>query len=301
MPIVHAYADAEVSDLDRRLSLFAGDLFVYSPRASTLAFCVASRNVIEQMLGDEPVSAQQRLSEAEFAVLFKAAAQRFSRIVPELVGAIVTDFGCDPTMTFFGTPSLAATTGQGFIAHGLGIPQHPHRDTWYAASPCQLNWWIPLYGLDASSSFAFHPRYWDLPIRNSSPDFDFEEWREAVRTDQGLVPARPLAQPRPLDRIELTPDIRISCAAGGVILSSVAQLYSTVPNETLKTHFSIHFQTVSQADLESGTGASNLDAKPQGTSLSTFLRCSDLTPIPDELIGRELERRRAEHGDRRSE
>ena len=300
MPIVHALTDEEVSDRDRRLFLFAGDVFVYSPRPTTLSFCGAARDVIEQMLGPDPIWAQQRMSETEFAVLFKAAARGFRHIVTDLAGSIVTDFGCDPATTFFGSPSIAATTGRGFIAHGLGIPQHPHRDTWYAASPCQLNWWIPLYDLDASASFAFHPQYWDLPILNSSSDFDYEEWYDANRSGQGLVMTEPLAQPRPLDPIDLTPEIRISCPAGGVILSSVAQLYSTVPNETQKTHFSVHFQTVSQADLETGAGPSNLDAEPQGTALGNFVRCSDLSPIPEELVQLELERRRVEVSRRRS-
>jgi hypothetical protein len=297
---VHSLTDAEVPDRERRLSLFSGDVFVYSPRPSTLAFCSASRNVIEQMLGPDPIWAQQRMSETEFAVLFKAAARSFGHIVTDLASTIVTDFGCDPAATFIGSPSLAATTGRGFIAHGLGVPQHPHRDTWYAASPCQLNWWVPLYDLDASSTFAFHPLYWDMPILNSSSDFDYEEWYDANRTGQSLVMTEPFAQPRPLDPIDLTPEIRISCPAGGVILSSVAQLYSTVPNETLKTHFSVHFQTVSEADLETGTGASNLDAEAQGTSLSSFVRCSDLSSIPEELVLRELERRRVQSAYRRS-
>jgi hypothetical protein len=284
----------EVSDRDRRLSLFAGNLFVYSPRPSSLAFCEASRRVVEEMLGEEPGWAQQRMSETEFAALFETAAQTFRRIVPKLASAMVADLGCDPGATFFGAPSLSTTTGHGFIAHGLGVPQHPHRETWYAASPSQLNWWIPLYDLDASSSLAFHPRYWDLPVRNNSGDFDFEEWCDPMRTYQTPVSAGPLEQPRSLDPIELTPDIRVACAAGGVLLSSVAQLSSTVPNETLQTHFAVSFQTVNEADLESGSGAVNIDASPRGTLLSSFVRCSDLSPIPRELVRREMARR-SEH------
>lgn len=293
MPIVHSLTDAEVPDRERRLSLFSGDVFVYSPRPSTLDFCQVSRNVIEQMLGSDPIWAQQQMSETEFAVLFKAAARGFGHIVAELASRVVTDFGCEPELTYVGSPSLTATTGRGFIAHGLGIPQHPHRDTWYAAAPCQLNWWLPLYDLDASSTFAFHPLYWDSPILNSSSDFDYEEWYDVKLRSRCLGGAEQFAQPRALKPIELEPDLRIRCPAGGVILSSVAQLYSTVPNETLKTHFSVHFQTVSEADLESGAGAANVDAEPRGTSLSSFVRCSDLTPIRYELIQRELERRRS--------
>ena len=288
---VHSLVDEEVSDQDRRLSLFAGDVFVYGPRSTTLTFCTAAHRVVEELLGADPGWAQRRMSETEFAVLFRAATRGVRHVLPEHAAAVVTDLGCDPATTYMGPPTLAVTTGSGFIAHGLGTPQHPHRDTWYAASPSQLNWWVPLYDIDASGSFAFHPLYFDLPVQNSSSGFDYEEWLDARRSGRSYSQPDPLTQPRPLDPIELAPEIRISCPAGGVILSSVAHLYSTVPNETLKTHFNVHFQTVSEADLETGAGALNLDAEPQGSSLSGFVRCSDFGPIPDELVRRDLELR----------
>ena len=68
--IVYNPSDEDVHDLDRRRSLFEGNLFVYGPRPSTTAVCDASR-WIEQMLGDEPVWAQQRMTEIEFATLFQ--------------------------------------------------------------------------------------------------------------------------------------------------------------------------------------------------------------------------------------
>jgi hypothetical protein len=153
---------------------------------------------------------------------------------------------------------------------------------------------VPLYDIDANPSLAFHPRYWDRPVKNNSRDFDFEEWRAAVLTNPNSTAGEPFAQPRSIDPIELTPEIRIACAAGGVVLSSVAQLCSTVPNETLQTHFAVNFQTVHEADLESGSGAANIDASPQGTSLFSFVQCGDLSPIPEELVRRELWHR-AEH------
>ena len=289
MPIVHSLVNAEVADHVRRAALFSGDVFVYGARASTSEFCAASRGVIEQMLGPEPWWAQQQMTEAEFSVLFKAAARNFSRLVVDLASRVVGNFDCDPETTFIGTPSLTATTGRGFIAHGLGLPQHPHRDTWYAASPCQVNWLLPLYDLDASATFAFHPVYWDQPVQNSSADFDYDEWSESHRLGQPFTAADLFDHPRSLDPIDLHPEVRVSCPADGLILASAAQLYSTVPNETLKTLFTVHFQTVSEEDLTNGRGPDNLDADARGTTLSTFVRCSDLSPIPPALVQRDLE------------
>jgi hypothetical protein len=294
VPIVYASLESELADDDRRASLFDGDLIVYGPRPSTLALADIAHMMIEQMLGTNPQWAQQRLSETEFSVLFNGAERNFSHrhMTMELVSRVAVDLGCDPETTFISRPSITAITGHGFLSHGLGVPQHPHRDTWFAAPPCQVNWLLPLYDLDTSSSIAFHPRYWNWPIPNSSGNFNYEEWQEATNRQRSSgVGMDPLSQPRPLDTIVLTPDLRIACPAGGVVLSSVAQFRSTVPNDSLITYFTAHFQTVNRADLLTGSGPSNVDARATGTSLSTFVRCDDFTPIPDELVRRELEGR----------
>lgn len=289
--IVHSLADAEVPEPERRRLLFAGDLFVYSPRPSSRAIAAATQELLEELLGPDAIWAQQHMSEDEFKSRFASIAQKLSHVLPEVASALVTDFGCDAGTTYVGAPSIAATTGMGFIAHGLGVRQHPHRDTWYAASPCQLNWWMPLYDLDASASFAFHPVYWDTPVHNTSSDFDYTTWSEFSEVTRSVGSFNPLAQPRALDPIDLTPEIRIACPAGGVILSSAAHLYSAAPNEALKTNFSLHFTSVSEEDLVSGQGPLNLDADPRGTSLLSFVRCSDLSPLPPDLAERELRQR----------
>jgi hypothetical protein len=289
--VVYALTDTEFSDQDRRGALFDGNLFVYMPRPSTLALGTAARRILEQRLGPDPVWAQQRMTESEFSERFASAAHTLSLVILELASAVVAEFGGDRKTTFVGTPQMVATTGQGFLAHGLGVPQHPHRDTWYAASPCQLNWWIPMYDVDAGASFAFHTQYWNSPVRNSSSEFRYDQWYETNQMGSIGFDRDALTDPRPLDPIELSPEVRITCPAGGAILSSVSQLYSTVPNETLKTHFSVRFQTVSENDLEAGFGASDPDAAAPGTSLASFVRCSDLSPIPESLIEREVARR----------
>jgi len=287
MPIVYASAEPEISDHERRLAIFGGDFFVYGARETTLSLCDRARDVIEQMLGADPSLAQQRMSATEFSILFKGAVRNFSRrkTVINLVGAIVSDLGCDLARTFMTYPKLSAITGQGFLDEEVAGPRHPHRDTWYAASPSQLHWWVSLYDHDAVSSVAFHPRYWDWPVVNSSVEFDYDQWHEDKLT--GTFPNQsPLAQPRPLETVVLSPEIRIASPAGGLMMFSAAQLRSIVPNDSLRTFFAVNFTTVNEADLLQGTGALNLDAQPRGSSLSNFVRCSDLSPMPPSVIER---------------
>ena len=38
----------------------------------------------------------------------------------------------------------------------------------------QLNWWLPVYEVEAENSMAFHPRYFDGPRQDSSPGYACE-------------------------------------------------------------------------------------------------------------------------------
>jgi hypothetical protein len=292
MPIINLATDSELGDARRRRRLFSGDLFVYGPRATSLAVRDAARRLLEKAMGDQPHLSQQCSSEPEFISAFHAAVTAFAQgsDVMEWICELVADLGCDPSSTFVGGRSLIALTGNGFLPYGTGPGLHPHRDTWRGASPCQVNWWIPVYDLGTSASLAFHPRYWDVPVTNSSPGFDSEAGPSDSYDVEPNIDAV-LAQPRALEEIELTPDVRIACPSGGVILSSVAQLHSMVPNPSLGTRFLAHFQTFDVRDLASSSGASNVDARPVGSVLRSFRRCSDWTFLPDDLVDRDLAHR----------
>ena len=37
----------------------------------------------------------------------------------------------------------------------------------------QLNWWLPVYEITPDNAMAFHPHYWERPIKNSSDEFNY--------------------------------------------------------------------------------------------------------------------------------
>ncbi len=84
--------------------------------------------------------------------------------------------------------------------------------------------------------------------------------------------------------MEIDPQVRLVTEPGGAILFSAAQMHSTVPNTSGRTRFSIDFRTVHLGDLRDGKAAANIDSRPVGTSLRDFMRGSDLTPIPEDII-----------------
>ena len=134
---------------------------------------------------------------------------------------------------------------------------------------------------------AFHPRYFDVPVRNSSADYDYEEWNRIGRKQASqIVKNETREQPRPLEPLDVSSEIRVVTPVGGALIFSAAHLHATVPNTTQQTRFSIDFRTVNIDDLISGESAPNVDSRCTGTTMRDYLRAADLEPIPAELVAK---------------
>lgn len=288
MPDIHY--DSAMSDDERRGRLFEGDVFVYSPRRSTLALVDFARAMIEDAFRPlEPQSAQFDLSVQQFVDTFGPVKPRFIHHArtAALLRDVVAEFGSDLDATFVDVPRLRGATSDRYLTAGVGYAFPPHRDTWWSAPLAQLNWWLPIYDYTAESSMAFHPDYWLKPVRNGSEEFNYYHYNAVGRKEAARhVTADTRKQPGPREPMDLEPQIRIVCPVGGLILFSAAQMHSTVPNASGRTRFSIDFRTVDLADLESGAGAPNVDTRSEGTSLRDFRRARDGSAMPDEVVAR---------------
>lgn len=88
-------------------------------------------------------------------------------------------------------------------------------------------------------------------------------------------------------RQEIEPEqIRVLCAAGGVILFSGAHLHETVPNTSGIARYSIDFRTVHIDDAAGHRGAPNQDSRSSGTTMRDYLRCTDLEHVSDDVVMR---------------
>jgi ectoine hydroxylase-related dioxygenase (phytanoyl-CoA dioxygenase family) len=142
-----------------------------------------------------------------------------------------------------------------------------------------------VYDIEPNNAMAFHLRYWDRPLRNGSRDYNYAEWNRVSRVSAAQhikTDTRP--QPKPEEPVEMDPQVRLICRAGGVILFSGAHLHSTVPNTTDYTRFSIDFRTVHLGDVRERRGAHNVDSACTGTTMGDYLRISDLAHLPSDLI-----------------
>ena len=282
------FYDAAVSDEVRRGNLFQGQLYVYSPRPISIELCnLASDMAKEAFAPHQPREAQHHLPVDQFAKILSDLKPRFihhpecKRLLPELLRQL----GCDLDKTYFDVPRLRTSTSDNFLSTGISHAFHPHRDTWYSAPQCQLNWWIPVFAVVPENVMAFHPQYWSQPVRNSSRVYNYAEWNRVSRFNAAQhIGKDTRIQPMPQESMQLDPQIRVVLPVGGILIFSGAQMHSTVPNTSGKTRFSIDFRTVHIDDVTSRDGAPNIDSACTGTSLGDFLRASDLDRIPEEWV-----------------
>jgi hypothetical protein len=281
------YFNSQIGDELRRTRLYDGQLFVFSPCPSSLALCEFARNMIQEEFRPlDPLQAQHSLPVEEYAAILSRLKPNFIHH-PEskqFIQGILKESGCDLNKTYFDVPRMRSSTSDQYLTTGIAYAWHPHRDSWYSAPHCQLNWWLPIFEIDSGDGVAFHSRYWNRAIRNDSSRYNYYEWNKEHRPKASqYIKEDPRPLPRPVEPVELDPQIRPICPVGGIILFSGAQLHSTVPNTSGKTRFSIDFRTVHLDDVVAKRGAPNVDSACTGTSLRDFLRATDFSRMPEEI------------------
>jgi hypothetical protein len=283
------YLDPAFDDDRRRAELYSGQVFVYSSRPTVRAFAEFARGLIEQAFAPlDPRTAQFELSVDRFAEIL-------NRLKPEFihhqeskrhVRALLTELNCDPDKTYFDVPRLRSSTSDGYLTTGIAYAWHPHRDTWYSAPACQINWWLPVFELASENAMAFHPQYFERGVANDSAGYNYYEWNQTHRGAH--IAQYTKSDPRPLPKatelVELEPQLRVLVPVGGVMAFSGAQMHSSVPNTSGVTRFSIDFRTVHVDDAGARRGAPNVDSHCTGTTMRDYLRVADLSAIPEQVI-----------------
>jgi hypothetical protein len=284
------YVDSQLPDDERRKRLYAGDLFVHSPTKSSTELCALARALSEEAFAPyDPPVAQESMPAEEYAGILADLKPTFIHHprAKELIRGIFDEVGCDVEKTYFDVPRLRTMAHGEYMKAGLALQFHAHRDTWFSAPYAQLNWWLPVYDVEPKNSMAFHQRYFDQPIKNSSSIYDYDEWNRTGRQEAAQqIKTETRKQPEAEEELELSPDVRVITPVGGALVFSGAQLHSTVPNTTQRTRFSIDFRTVNLDDLVNGEAAPNVDSECTGTTLRDFVRATDLSPLDEDIVSR---------------
>jgi hypothetical protein len=281
------YFNADIPDDLRRRRLFDGQLFVYSASKSTYALGKFARELTEEAFAPhDPRDAQHYLPVEKYIAILTELKPKFINH-PEakrLVQDILIDFGCNPEKTHFDVPRLRTACSGDYLSSGIAYAFKPHRDTWYSPPMCQLNWWLPIYPIESENAMALHTNYWNKPLRNSSNEFNYQEWIEGGRREAAShVGKDTRRQSEALEKVEVDPQLRIVTEPDGLLIFSAAHLHSTVPNTSGRTRLSIDFRTVHTDDLAARRGAPNIDSNCTGTTIGDYLRGSDLSHVPAEI------------------
>jgi hypothetical protein len=282
------FFDSATPDEERRDALYSGQLFVYSPSSASQALCEFAQELSKEAFAPyEPCKAQFEMTQEEYVAVLEVLKPKFIHhpTSKKLIQGVLSELGCDLSKTYFDVPRLRTATSDNYLTSGLAYAFHPHRDTWYSAPQCQINWWIPVYDIVPENCLAFHPRYWSQPIKNGSRAYNYYRWNKESRASAAKqIKTDTRKQPHAEEPIELEPQLRLVCKIGGSILFSGAQMHSTVPNSSGNTRFSIDFRTVHFDDVAALSGAPNIDSECTGTTLRDYLRGSDFTKLPDEMV-----------------
>jgi hypothetical protein len=283
------YYDPPFSDEERRQKLYDGQLIVLRPTESSLAFCRHARALIEEAFAPlDPQTAQHNMQVEKYVQILGQLKPTFIHHAESKrhMAALLQEAGCDLEKTYYEVPKLRSSTSGGYLTAGIAYAWHPHRDTWTAALPCQINWWIPIYELRSDNGMTFYPQYWNRHVRNTSSGYNYYQWNKEHRGDQVLtyIKEDPRPIPRPTEELDLESEIRLICPVGGIVLFSAAQLHASVENTSGLTRFSFDFRTVHLEDIAAKRGAPNIDSRCEGHMLRDYIRPTDLAHVPDEYM-----------------
>lgn len=279
--------DQKLSDQERRERLYAGDIFIYSPTPAAQELVALARDMLEQAFAPhDPRHIHGVLPAEETAAILGKLKPAFIHH-PEcktIIPRILSEHGIELDRLYFDVPRLRSAYPSHYLSSGIAYAFHPHRDTWYSAPTCQLNWWIPIYPLNPDNAMGFYPRYFSEPVRNNSEIYNYYEWNAKNRaTASQHVKTDTREQPKPQQPIEGKSE-RYLPPPGGLIIFSGAQLHETVENTTDVARYSIDFRTVHLDDVRDRRGAANVDSRCTGTTMRDYLRATDLAKLPEDLV-----------------
>jgi hypothetical protein len=283
------YIDSSMTDDERRARVYAGDIFILSPTDGSRALGDLARKMLEEAFEPhDPRTIHKRIGPEEVAAILGKLKPRFIHHpeCKEIIPRIMREHGVDIAKLFFDVPRLRSAYPSQFLSAGIAYAFHPHRDTWYSAPMCQLNWWLPIYPIEPNNAMGFYPRYFSEAVENNSEIYNYYEWNTKNRAS-AVQHIKTDTREQPKAKQQLEPvTVRLLPPAGGIIIFSGAQLHETVPNTTDVARYSIDFRTVHLDDVVSRRGAVNIDSRCTGTTMRDYLRASDLSHLPEDAIAR---------------
>jgi len=278
--VVPEYLEADIATLfddwqpgapPARLSaaLFDGALIVMRGLEPVERLCRRARTLVEEAFDtSDPVRAETRMAPAAF----RQAAVRARRAVEQDTDVdqcwrdSLAAIGHEPAACWLDRIKLRVVPSCKEM-HGRVIrPLPPHRDTWGSGIMAQINWWLPLYPLDARRTMLLWPQMFRRPIANDSAGWDYEALIQGERKDYPLLP---IAAEMPPDKA-----LPVLIEPGALLGFSAAHLHASTTDASGLCRFSIDTRSIWADDLSTGRGAPNVDGCARRAHWEWFRRPS---------------------------
>lgn len=269
--------DLPSSQDEAKQSIYGGSVYLLKANDASLQLVNQTIERIQQEVGTDFREAHLAFSAEEFFVrIGKLRKQIYtSNDFHQLLNAVIASLGFQLNRTAYDPARIRVISPGGHLNPAASAIYYGHRDTWYANSQSMITWWIPLHAIGEDESFDFYPEQFLKPVKNDSEIFDFEVWTRDGQKNRigwqdkktGEVESYPRLLEKP-DGLKAT----VVAQAGDILLFSAQHLHQTRPNTTIKSRFSLDFRTVDINDHATNIGASNVDNRSTGSSLSQFVR-----------------------------
>ena len=267
-----------------RHAIYSGEIFVLANTPAAIDLCnLAQQYITEAFHPIQPETAHHHLEVHEFVKIVAKLKSTFTngQDTKRLLKPLIQYFQHNlDEESFFDVPRLRVVPSHDYLAAGVSYAYKPHRDTWYAGSPSQINFWMPIYSIDATQAMSIYPSYWSTAIQNNSNNFDYNYWSQIERPKAASITQTDNRQhPIALEELDLSNEIRITGTKGDLIIFSACHLHSTAINFSNRIRFSIDFRLINLADLQNKQGANNIDANAKNSILEDFIRVSDFNKL----------------------
>lgn len=250
-------------------ALFDGALVVVRGLAPVKRLCRRVRTLVQEVFENpDPVRAETRMAPAAFreaAVRARKAVQQ-DTIVDQCWRESLAAIGYDPAACWLDRIKLRVVPSSKAM-HGRVIrPLPPHRDTWGSGIMAQVNWWLPLYPLDARRTVLLWPDMFRRPIANDSAGWDYEALIHGDRKDYPLLPIATQAPQEAAVPVLIEP--------GCLLAFSAAHLHASTTDASGLCRFSIDTRSIWADDLGAGRGAPDVDGCARRAHWEWFRRPS---------------------------
>jgi hypothetical protein len=279
--------DPQHSEGALRQALYSGSTLMLTPATASKRLCELAWQMIQEAFSPlHPEQAQSELPVAKFSEIISKLKPRYTHSpdAKRFLRELFEELGWDPAKIYFDVPKLRIATHSGYLTSGMGYAYKAHRDVWYSAPPCQINWWTPINEVQARNVMVIHPRYFDRRVPNNSSDFDAYKWNAEGRKNAALyIDNDPRNHPHLQENLDLDWQVLVG-RPGSLMLFSAQHLHSTVPNDSGRTRFSIDFRTVHEDDILAHRGAKLVDNSSTGTTLRDFIRSTDHGRFSEDVV-----------------